>query len=197
MAAVHAVVGPRCGALRPLALMPGHQLVDGLLPGGELRSLLEAFLTGDPEGGRPRGEDVPDPVGLRPVLHDEHFSTPRGTDIERRPVHITRRSPHVGDNRVLALPDLPRAVQVGDLGDQIRRHVNVVDLRQMSSDSPARSSPGVEGDDPLVEPFEPVGALGDDRRFETAFAVTRNVHIQGADLGLDRTSYTTSGADSP
>jgi hypothetical protein len=42
-----------------------------------------------------------------------------------------------------------------------------------------------------------VGALGDDRRFETAFAVTRNVHIQGADLGLDRTSYTTSGADSP
>jgi hypothetical protein len=63
---------------------------------------------------------------------------------------------------------------VGDLGDQLARHLGAIDLGQVRGDLPGGQTLGVEADDGLVEALHPAGMLGHDPRLEVAVAVPRN-----------------------
>jgi hypothetical protein len=76
--------------------------------------------------------------------------------------------------------------RVGDPGDQVRRHLDVVDLPQVGADV-ARSHPArIQRDDPLVEPLQPGLALAHDLRLEAAGPVPRHGQIDGTNISQQR-----------
>jgi hypothetical protein len=78
---------------------------------------------------------------------------------------------------------------VGDPADQIGGNLNPVKLLQVSLDLANREAPGIEADDPIVEPMEPGLPFGDDLRLKAAIAVARHRDLDRsviADHGLAR-----------
>jgi hypothetical protein len=75
---------------------------------------------------------------------------------------------------------------VGDPGDQVTRHLGVVDVGQVGLDLAGRQPLGIQRDDRLVEPFDAAGVLGHDLRLEPSSAIPGHLQLDRADLGLHR-----------
>jgi hypothetical protein len=73
--------------------------------------------------------------------------------------------------------------RIGDLGDQVRGNLNVVDLGQMVLNITDCHAVGVEADHDLVDAVHPPLTLADDPRLVGAVAVSRHLHVDAAGLG--------------
>ena len=63
---------------------------------------------------------------------------------------------------------------VGDLRDQLFRHLGGIDFREVGLDFTGRQAFGIEADDRLVEALDPAGVLRDDLRLERSGPIPRS-----------------------
>jgi hypothetical protein len=136
------------------------------------------------------GQDLqPELRALGPLEPDpEHVALPVGVDADRYVARVVSHGLPVADlhDQRVEVDDRVDRVQrpllpslgvledrVGDLRDQIRRHVGAVDLLQIPLDLADRQPTAVQGDHLLVEPDPPRLALAHDLRLERAVAIPR------------------------
>jgi hypothetical protein len=76
--------------------------------------------------------------------------------------------------------------RVGDPGNQVPADLHAVDLLQVRGDVPRRHSPGIEGEDLVIEALKTPLALSDDLRLKGSVSIPRRVDLHRAVVGDQR-----------
>lgn len=148
----------------------------GADPGPELGALA---------GLDPDAQDMPDPVHVDP---DRDVRSTVGhvrsvADLDHQSIEVDHRIERLQRAR---LPGLDLfSDRLSDVTDRLVAEFHTQGRFQVMSDIAHRHPAGVQADDHLVQPTDPSGALGHQRRGERAVPIPRGVQVDHADLGGD------------